>query len=90
MVRYYIIVDGRVQGVGFRFFCTMTARRYDLTGWVRNMENGMVEMEVQGEIDSIKKFLEIIKNGNRFIKVDELYQKKIEVIYNEYSFTERY
>lgn len=90
MVRYYIIVDGRVQGVGFRFFCTMTARKYDLTGWVRNMENGMVEMEVQGEIDSIKKFLEIIKNGNRFIKVDELYQKKIEVIYNEYSFTERY
>lgn len=90
MIRYYIIVDGRVQGVGFRFFCTMTARKYDLTGWVRNMENGMVEMEVQGEIDSIKKFLEIIKNGNRFIKVDELYQKKIEVIYNEYSFTERY
>lgn len=90
MVRYYIIVDGRVQGVGFRFFCTMTARKYDLTGWVRNMENGMVEMEVQGEIDSIKKFLEIIKNGNIFIKVDELYQKKIEVIYNEYSFTERY
>lgn len=90
MVRYYIIVDGRVQGVGFRFFCTMTARKYDLTGWVRNMENGMVEMEVQGEIDSIKKFLEIIKNGNRFIKVNELYQKKIEVIYNEYSFTERY
>ena len=68
----------------------MNAQNYDLTGWVRNMDNGMVEMEVQGEIDSIKKFLEIIKNGNRFIKVNELYQKKIEVIYNEYSFTERY
>lgn len=68
----------------------MNAQNYDLTGWVRNMDNGMVEIEVQGEIDSIKKFLEIIKNGNRFIKVDELYQKKIEVIYNEYSFTERY
>ena len=90
MVRYHIIADGRVQGVGFRFFCIMNAQNYDLTVWVRNMDNGMVEMEVQGEIDSIKKFLEIIKNGNRFIKVDELYQKKIEVIYNEYSFTERY
>ena len=90
MVRYHIIADGRVQGVGFRFFCIMNAQNYYLTGWVRNMDNGMVEMEVQGEIDSIKKFLEIIKNGNRFIKVDELYQKKIEVIYNEYSFTERY
>ena len=90
MVRYHIIADGRVQGVGLRFFCIMNAQNYDLTGWVRNMDNGMVEIEVQGEIDSIKKFLEIIKNGNRFIKVDELYQKKIEVIYNEYSFTERY
>lgn len=90
MVRYHIIAAGRVQGVGFSFFCIMNAQNYDLTGWVRNMDNGMVEMEVQGEIDSIKKFLEIIKNGNRFIKVDELYQKKIEVIYNEYSFTERY
>ena len=47
MVRYYIIVEGRVQGVGFRFFCTMNARTTDLTGWVRNMDNGMVEMEVQ-------------------------------------------
>ena len=55
----------------------MNAQNYDLTGWVRNMDNGMVEMEVQGEIDSIKKFLEIIKNGNRFIKVDELYQKRL-------------
>lgn len=90
MVRYHIIADGRVQGVGFRFFCIMNAQNYGLTGWVRNMDNGMVEMEVQGEIDSIKKFLEIIKNGNSFIKVNELYQKKIELIYNEYSFTERY
>ena len=55
MVRYYIIVDGRVQGVGFRFFCTMNARILDLTGWVRNMDNGMVEMEVQGEENSHRK-----------------------------------
>ena len=54
MVRYYIIVEGRVQGVGFRFFCTMNARTTDLTGWVRNMDNGMVEMEVQGEEKEIE------------------------------------
>ena len=61
MIRYYIIVDGRVQGVGFRFFCTMNARTLDLTGWVRNMDNGMVEMEVQGEENSIEKFIKNIK-----------------------------
>ena len=67
MIRYYIIVDGRVQGVGFRFFCTMNARTLDLTGWVRNMDNGMVEMEVQGEESSIEKFIRNIKKGNKFI-----------------------
>lgn len=90
MIRYYIIVDGRVQGVGFRFFCTMNARTLDLTGWVRNMDNGMVEMEVQGEESSIEKFIRNIKKGNRFIRVDELSQKKIKLITEERAFTERY
>lgn len=90
MIRYYIIVDGRVQGVGFRFFCTMNARTLDLTGWVRNMNNGMVEMEVQGEESSIEKFIRNIKKGNRFIRVDELSQKKIKLITEERTFTERY
>ena len=71
-------------------FCTMTARKYDLTGWVRNMENGMVEMEVQGDDSSITKYIKDIKKGNRFIRVDELYQKKIEILPNERTFTEKY
>ena len=90
MIRYYIVVDGRVQGVGFRFFCTMNARTSDLTGWVRNMDNGMVEMEVQGDEMSIEKFISNIKKGNHFIRVDELYQKKIDILPNESTFTERY
>ena len=90
MNRYYIVVEGRVQGVGFRFFCSMTAKPLDLTGWVRNMDNGMVEMEVQGEESSIEKFIRNIKKGNRFIRVDELYQKKIETLPQEKTFTERY
>ena len=90
MNRYYIVVEGRVQGVGFRFFCSMTAKPLDLTGWVRNMDNGMVELEVQGSDESIEKFIRTIKKGNRFIRVDELYQKKIPIIQTERTFTERY
>ena len=88
--RYQIRVEGIVQGVGFRFFCTMNARTTDLTGWVRNIDNGMVEMEVQGEEKEIEKFIKTIKKGNRFIRVDELYQKKIDVLPQERTFTERY
>lgn len=44
MKRYHMIVEGRVQGVGFRSFCMQQALTYNLTGSVRNMENGMVEI----------------------------------------------
>ena len=50
----------------------------------------MVELEVQGSDESIEKFIRTIKKGNRFIRVDELYQKKIPIIPNERTFTERY
>lgn len=90
MQRYYIVVDGRVQGVGFRFFCTMIAKTLDLTGWVRNMDNGMVELEVQGDDACISKFITKVKQGNTFIRVDKLYQKQINIIPSERSFTEKY
>ena len=37
MIRYSIIVDGRVQGVGFRYFTQMEAFKLELTGWVKNL-----------------------------------------------------
>lgn len=46
--RYFLRWEGQVQGVGFRFNNTNLAQARSLTGWVRNMEDGSVEMEVQG------------------------------------------
>ena len=57
MKRYHVFVEGRVQGVGFRTFCTVKAQRYHLTGSVRNLENGMVELYIQGEDPQITAFL---------------------------------
>ena len=53
MKRYHIIVSGRVQGVGFRYFCVMNAQKFNLTGSVRNMSNGNVEIFVQGDPNNI-------------------------------------
>ncbi len=50
MVRYHIFVEGRVQGVGFRYFVSMHAQSYGLTGSVKNLDNGLVEIYVQGVI----------------------------------------
>lgn len=48
MIRRHIIFHGRVQGVGFRYRSAMMANELGLTGWVRNLYDGTVEMEVQG------------------------------------------
>lgn len=86
MKRYYMIAEGRVQGVGFRYFCQLNASNLNLTGWVRNMNNGMVEMEIQGDFDSILSFIKIINKGNFFINITSLSKKEINILPNENKF----
>ena len=52
-VRKHIYFSGQVQGVGFRYRATNAARANGLTGWVDNLWDGRVEMEVQGELSQI-------------------------------------
>lgn len=79
-VRKHVIFKGRVQGVGFRYYCLGIARRMKLTGWVRNLYNGDVEMEVQGDSKDIEMYLYKIKQGDGFIRVDEMEVKPAEVL----------
>ena len=53
MVARHIIFNGRVQGVGFRFTAHRVAGRHQLTGFVRNLPNGSVEMLAQGQLENI-------------------------------------
>ena len=57
MERIYAVVQGQVQGVGFRWFVQSLANSLQITGWIRNMENGMVEMELQGETAALHQLL---------------------------------
>lgn len=58
--RYFLRWEGQVQGVGFRFTNTNLAQTHALTGWVRNMEDGSVEMEIQGTPANILSHLEAL------------------------------
>ena len=78
MIRCLIIVEGRVQGVGFRYFAQSNAIKYALTGFARNLNNGMVEIQVQG------------LEENRFIRVDDYSLKKISLIEDENKFKVSY
>ena len=71
-VRYNLLVLGRVQGVGFRWFACREARRLGLTGWVCNREDGSVELEVQGDAHTVGRFLEILQKGNGFCQVERI------------------
>lgn len=68
-VRKHIYFSGMVQGVGFRYRATYLAQSKELTGWVKNLFDGRVEMEVQGEEDHIERFLKELQ-GQRFLSVD--------------------
>jgi acylphosphatase len=59
-----IIFEGRVQGVGFRYQTKQIAMGFEVTGWVRNMEDGRVEMEVMGPADEVEEFLAAIEDSD--------------------------
>ena len=64
-VRLHAIVEGRVQGVGFRNFVLDNATRLGLTGWVRNRWNGDVECLAEGDRQSLEKLLAALQRGPR-------------------------
>ncbi|MBI4811188.1 MAG: acylphosphatase [Ignavibacteriales bacterium] len=68
----YIIVRGLVQGVGFRYFVYNRAIRLGLNGFVRNLYNGNVDIEVEGERSLIEEFIEEVKVGPRAAKVTDI------------------
>ncbi|MDO4976356.1 MAG: acylphosphatase [Eubacteriales bacterium] len=72
MTRKHIVARGRVQGVGFRYICQSIASKYNVTGWIENKFDGSVEMEVQGLEHRVDLFIEEVKKGNRFVRVDSL------------------
>lgn len=68
----YIVVKGLVQGVGFRWFVERIARKLGLNGYVRNLYNGNVEIEVEGDRSLIEELIAQVKVGNRQARVTDL------------------
>ena len=68
----HIIVKGRVQGVGFRWFVETEANRLGLTGFVKNLYSGDVEIEAEGKRGLIEILIKQLKIGNRLSHVVDL------------------
>ncbi len=68
----HIIVGGLVQGVGFRWFVLQQARNLGINGYVRNLNNGDVEIEAEGERGILDEFMKSIRIGPRASHVTDL------------------
>jgi acylphosphatase len=64
MIAKRVLYEGRVQGVGFRFSVKSFTTGYDVVGWVKNLIDGRVELEVQGEESEVNAFLEAVLDSH--------------------------
>ena len=74
MISLQVFYEGHVQGVGFRWSVRNVAKGFDVTGWVRNLADGRVELQVTGEDDEVRAFLDRIAQD----ELQSLIHKQIE------------
>ena len=67
-----MIVKGRVQGVGFRWFVQQRAKSFGVSGYVRNLDNGDVEIEAEGDRGRVEELLKSVRVGPTFSKVRDV------------------
>lgn len=71
-MRRQYLVEGMVQGVGFRFFARREALRLGLKGWVRNLPDGRVEAVGDGSLDQLLRFEVALREGPASASVTKL------------------
>ena len=72
MERLHAVVRGDVQGVGFRYFVQRKAQQLGLRGWVRNNDDGSVELVAEGERDPLEHLKRAVEEGPRMARVDRV------------------
>ena len=72
MEMLHCTIDGRVQGVGFRYSALSAARSLGLAGWVRNLPNGSVETRAWGSPEQIADYLSWLRSGPSFARVEQV------------------
>ena len=74
----HILVEGRVQGVGYRRFAQKLADSLQVSGWARNLLDGRVEIFAEGLGDKLDAFCEGLKKGPSFARVAEIIARSVE------------
>lgn len=81
MLAKRVIFEGRVQGVGFRYTVKDLSRGFEVCGWVKNLPEGSVELQVMGEPDEVESFIkEIAEESNVAHHIKNLTATKIPLL----------
>jgi len=75
--RYHFVIEGRVQGVSYRMSAQIAAQKIGVTGWVRNLRSGQVEMVAEGEPAQLEQLLEWAWQGPNFAQVTDIILEKL-------------
>jgi acylphosphatase len=78
MTSLQVFYEGNVQGVGFRWTVRDAAKGFDVTGWVRNLQDGRVELQATGEEDEVRAFLDRIAQGELHSLIHKQTENKLE------------
>lgn len=68
----HCMVSGKVQRVGYRDFVEQYAKEHALYGWIKNHENGAVEIVLQGTPDELKASIEVLNQGSSLSRVENM------------------
>jgi acylphosphatase len=72
VVRYRVLISGRVQGVFFRDTCRRLAEQHGVAGWVRNLSDGRVEAVFEGPPDDVRRLVDWARTGPRLAAVNDV------------------
>jgi acylphosphatase len=72
VVRFRVLISGRVQGVFFRDTCRATAEQHGVNGWVRNLPDGRVEAVFEGLDEQVSRLVEWSRQGPRAAVVEDI------------------
>jgi acylphosphatase len=70
--RVKVLISGRVQGVGFRSFARRYANALRICGWVKNLNDGRVEVVAEGERTNILQYLRLLEKGSPWSRVEDV------------------